>query len=77
MYAMPNLIAGRRIVPELIQEGLTPQRVADETIALLTEPARHTTMRADLRQVRERLGAPGGSDRAAAAILDVVARRGG
>ena len=36
-YAMPNLIAGRRIVPELIQDDFTPERVADETVALLTD----------------------------------------
>ncbi len=77
MYAMPNLIAGRRIVPELIQEELTPARVADETVALLTEPARHAAMREDLRRVRERLGEPGASDRAAAAILDAIGWRQG
>ena len=77
MYAMPNLIAGRRIVPELIQDGLTPRRVAEETVTLLTEPARHAAMREELRQVRERLGGPGGSERAAAAILEVVERRKG
>ena len=37
MYAMVNLIAGRRIVRELIQEDCTPEAVADEAVALLTD----------------------------------------
>jgi len=73
-YAMPNLVAGQRIVPELIQEGFTPQRVADETVALLVEAARRRRTRDALRGVRERLGSPGASARAAAAILDVASR---
>jgi lipid-A-disaccharide synthase len=72
-YAMPNLVAGRRVVPELIQDGFTPQRVADETVALLVDTDRHARAREALRDVRERLGSPGASARAAAAILEVAA----
>jgi len=71
-YAMPNLVAGRRIVPELIQDEFTPQGVADETVALLTDPARHAGAREALRRVREQLGAPGASGRAADAVLEVA-----
>jgi lipid-A-disaccharide synthase len=76
-YAMPNLVAGRRIVPELIQDGFTPVRVAEETMALLGDAARRAEIQDALRGVRERLGAPGASVRAAAAILDVAAGSGG
>jgi lipid-A-disaccharide synthase len=72
MYAMPNLVAGRRLVPELIQDGFTPDRVAAETVALLTDSARRTQMQAGLREVRERLGGPGASGRAADAILEIA-----
>jgi lipid-A-disaccharide synthase len=71
-YAMPNLVAGRRIVPELIQDECTPQRVADETIGLLTDRALHARTREALRGVREQLGAPGASGRAAEAILEIA-----
>ena len=71
-YAMPNLVAGRRIVPELIQDEFTPQGVADETVGLLTDPARHAGAREALRRVREQLGAPGASGRAADAVLEVA-----
>jgi lipid-A-disaccharide synthase len=76
-YAMPNLVAGRRVVPELIQEGFTGPRVAEETLSLLLDTHRHARMREDLRVVRERLGPPGASARAATAILEVAARQAG
>ena len=71
-YAMPNLIAGHRIVPELIQDECTPQRVADETVALLGDAHLHARTREALARVRQQLGAPGASARAAAAVLEVV-----
>lgn len=71
-YAMPNLIAQRRIVPELIQDGFTAQRVADETAALLSDDVRHARMREALAGVRRQLGPPGASARAAAAVLEVA-----
>lgn len=74
-YAMANLIAGRRVVPELIQDAFTPQAVADEALRVLTDPAYAAQVRSDLRAVKEKLGQPGASARAAEAVLD-VARRG-
>ena len=71
-YAMANLVAGERIVPELIQDAFTPSRVAEETVRLLTDAALHARTRDDLRRVRERLGQPGASGRAAAAVLAVA-----
>lgn len=76
-YAMPNLVAGQRVVPELIQSDFTPERVADETTAFLADRERHARTREALRRVREKLGTPGASGRAADAILEVAARRRG
>ena len=73
-FAMPNLIAGHRIVPELIQDDFTPERVADEALHLLRDPSRYSTMRNELRSIRQQLGASGGSGRAAEAILGVAQR---
>ena len=72
MYAMPNLVAGARIVPELIQDDFTPARVSAEVVTLLTDRGRHARMVEDLRRVKALLGAPGASGRAADAILDLV-----
>jgi lipid-A-disaccharide synthase len=71
-FAMVNLIAGRRVVPELIQGDFTPERVASEAIALLDDPGRIAEMRTGLAEVRLRLGAPGASSRAAGAVLEVL-----
>jgi lipid-A-disaccharide synthase len=67
-YAMVNLIAGREVVPELIQRDFTPERVAQEALTLLEDEDRAAEMRRDLGEVRRRLGAPGASRRAAQAL---------
>ena len=71
--AMVNLIAGRRIVPELIQDDCTPERIAAETLSLLTDRQRHEQTARALGDVRAKLGAPGASGRAAEAVLEIAA----
>ena len=71
-YAMVNLIAGERIVRELIQDDCTPEAVAAEAVALITDADYRRRMIGALENVRQRLGGPGASDRAAEAVLDVV-----
>jgi lipid-A-disaccharide synthase len=71
-FAMVNLIAGKRIVPELIQEAFTPEAVAAEAVAMLTDPGRAARIREQLAEVRRKLGEPGASRRAAEAILKLV-----
>lgn len=70
--AMVNLIAGRRIVPELIQENCTAENIAAETLALLTSAERAEGTRRALEDVRAKLGGPGASGRAAEAVLDLI-----
>jgi lipid-A-disaccharide synthase len=64
-YAMVNLIAGRGVVPELIQSDFTPERVAAELLPLLGDTGARRAMLAGLREVREKLGGAGASGRAA------------
>jgi lipid-A-disaccharide synthase len=71
-YAMANLVAGERIVPELIQDAFTPEAVAAEALKILTDPAHATRVREGLRRVRSKLGTPGASRRAAQAVLEVA-----
>ena len=69
---MPNLIAGRRIAPELVQGECTPQRIAAETRRLLTDPAAAGAIRQGLDEVRGRLGQPGAIGRAARAAWGMI-----
>ena len=71
-YAMVNLIAGQRIVRELIQDDCTPEAVAGEAVRILTDPVYRQRMIEALADVRRQLGGPGASERAADAVLDVV-----
>ena len=73
-YAMANLVAGKRVVPELIQENFTAERVAAEAVRFLTDDDLRARTRDELRRVREKLGEPGASGRAADAVLAVGRR---
>jgi lipid-A-disaccharide synthase len=71
-FGMVNLVAGKRIVPELIQDGFTPETAANEVVTLLTDNARRALMIDEIRDVKRKLGGPGASRRAAEAILRLV-----
>jgi lipid-A-disaccharide synthase len=71
-FAMVNLIAGKKVVPELVQSDFTPERVAAETLLLLQNPNARATMKAGLAEVRKRLGPPGAVERAADAIARLL-----
>jgi lipid-A-disaccharide synthase len=73
-YAMVNLVAGRRVVPELIQDAFTPEAAAQEALRVLTDREHAAKVRADLAEVKARLGGDGASRRAAEAVV-AVARR--
>jgi lipid-A-disaccharide synthase len=73
-YGLVNLIAGRRLAIELIQDQLNGESLARELLALLN-PDRNATMRAELKEVAGRIGDPGASKRAAEAVLNFMGRR--
>lgn len=64
-----NIVAGRRIVPELIQHEAIPERLYEEAARLLRDRAACDEMRAALRAVRQSLGEAGASRRAAELVL--------
>ena len=66
--AMPNLIAKRRVVPELIQSGATPVALAREAVSLLADDAARQAQVSGLAEVKEKLGPPGAVQRAAAVV---------
>lgn len=70
--SLVNLVAGRQVVPELVQDAFTPGRAADEALALgRPGPARDAVL-AGLAAVRASLGSPGAYRRAARAFLETL-----
>lgn len=74
--ALPNIIADRRIVPELIQSDVTGKKLAEALLPLL-DAERNAELKADLAQMRAALGEPGAADRAAGIILTEARSRQG
>ncbi|HEX6531038.1 MAG TPA: lipid-A-disaccharide synthase [Nitrospira sp.] len=64
-----NLVAGRTVVPELIQDEATVERVTKEACRLLNDRQAYDEMKNGLRQVRQSLGDPGASFRTAQVVL--------
>ena len=67
-----NVVAGRKIVSELVQGDANAVRMAAEVAPLLTDPALREAKSHDLLDVRRRLGDPGASDRVARMVLDMI-----
>ena len=67
-----NIVAGERVVPELIQHDAEPGRIAAEIDRMLTDPEYGAAITTKLSAVREKLGSGGGSSRAARLILEMV-----
>jgi len=67
--ALPNLVAGRRVVPELLQRECRPEAIARALGGFLDDPDQVQRMREALDEIRRRLGGPGVFERAADAVL--------
>ena len=70
--SLPNLIANRGVVPEVLQDELTGQRLAGEALRLIEDPAAASAQRAAFEQVRAQLGAAGVGRRAAQAVIETA-----
>ena len=69
--AMPNILAGREVFPELIQGAATGANIAQKALELLENPARREEVKVALREVISSLGGPGAIQRAANAIVSL------
>jgi len=70
--SLPNIVAGREAVPEILQDDVTGARLARELERLLVDPVAATAQRAAFKELRSRLGEPGVGERAARAVLKVA-----
>jgi lipid-A-disaccharide synthase len=70
-FSLVNIVAGKSVVPELLQHDVNGARIARE-VGRLLEPAERDRVRGELAEVTRKLGAPGASRRAAEAIMSTV-----
>jgi lipid-A-disaccharide synthase len=71
---LPNIVAEQDVAPELIQDALTPEALAGQLEPWLFDPAARAGAAQRLRIVRERLGGPGASARAARLLWELAAQ---
>ncbi len=69
---MPNLLAGKEIMPELLQEKFTPENLESLTLNWLQNPSALALSRSSLSSIRPHLGAPGSAQRAAHELLSLI-----
>lgn len=69
---LPNLLAGKRIVPELIQDSANSENIFNEMNKILTDESYAAAMKKELRQIRSYLGTPGVMERVANLILETL-----
>ena len=72
--ALANIIAGETVAPEFIQHEATPELVARESMKIFNDNQRREWIKRRLQDVREQLGTPGASDKAAAIALELIER---
>jgi len=70
-----NIVAGERLVPELIQRDARPERIAAELEHILDDPAHAAELRERLGKVREKLGEADGTDEVADLVLEMLTAR--
>jgi lipid-A-disaccharide synthase len=72
LIALPNIIMGREVVPELIQECLTAQNIADRLRRILTDSKYNAELRKELQVVKDLIGPGGVMARAAKEIVELI-----
>ena len=70
-FSLVNIVAGKQIVPELIQDDVNGERIAAE-VRKLVAPGHYEEVRAALADVRAKLGAPGAAERVAQELHKMV-----
>jgi lipid-A-disaccharide synthase len=71
-FALVNILAGRTVVPELLQQEASPERMAAEIEILLSDPVARQAQLDGLLEVRRSLGEPGAARRVAEEIAGAL-----
>ncbi len=71
---MVNIIAGKTVVPELIQKDVTPEKITSAVVQILENPSKQEEIKKELNSLKEKIGNPGASFRAAQIIISLLQR---
>ena len=71
---MVNIIAGKTVVPELIQKDVTPEKITSAVVQILENPSKQEEIKKELSSLKEKIGNPGASFRAAQIIISLLQR---
>ena len=71
---MVNIIAGKTVVPELIQKDVTPEKITSAVVQILENPSKQEEIKKELNSLKEKIGKSGASFRAAQIIISLLQR---
>ena len=72
--SLVNIVAGKRVVPEYVQQDATPENMANEVLSLLTDEARRATMLNEFNRIKSLMGDAGASTRVAQLIVQLTSK---
>lgn len=72
---LPNIVAGRLVVPELLQQQVNAKNIAAHALRLMTEQSARQRTLTDLQEVREKLGSPGAVKKVAQVIMQIAGNK--
>jgi lipid-A-disaccharide synthase len=75
--SLPNLLAGRELLPEFLTTGCPAEEMAGHVLRWLDNPHAYQALRRELAELRDRVAVPGACDRAAALVLDCIGHKAG
>lgn len=75
--SLPNIVAGRKIIPELLQDKANSTNIAQAVLPMLLDADEKSRLQHDLLEVRQKLGDVGAVDRVARVILEVAEAKAG
>ncbi|MCA1796497.1 MAG: lipid-A-disaccharide synthase [Desulfuromonadaceae bacterium] len=70
-FGLPNIVAGRRVIRELLQHEANPEAIAAEIEHIIDSPDYRNSMLADLAEIRSRMGTPGCAERVARMVMEL------
>ena len=70
MIGLVNIVAGKKLVPELIQGQVTADNIAQESLMILNDPERYQEVQKEMQKIQQALGEPGVMRRVAQSIFD-------